>query len=61
MAEADYYLLGGADDAGGYCDLHGEDYSTEFIYTVNGGAGQGNLAGICFYGMVKVLDGFLVD
>ena len=28
---------------------------------LNGGAGQGNLAGICFYGMVKVLDGFLVD
>lgn len=50
MAEADYYLLGGADDAGSHCDLYGEDHSAEFIYTINRGAGQGNLSGICFMG-----------
>ena len=41
MAEADYRLLGGVDDFRCDCDLHGEDYSQEFVYTVNeGGMGR---------------------
>ena len=50
MAEADYYLLGGADDAGGYCDLHGEDHSSEFVYAVNGESRTRVfcLSGVCF-------------
>jgi hypothetical protein len=61
LAEADYYLLGGADDAGGYCDLHGEDYSAEFIYTVNRESRAGKLVRCLFYGVVKGVDGFQVD
>lgn len=50
MAEEDYYLLGGADDAGSHCDLYGEDHSAEFIYTINRGAGQGTCLAFVLWG-----------